>query len=147
MGAPKNDEAAAKGLGQLKDACTLPPPHSGHSCVRVSDLQPSDVKPSRGDSKAQSEASGQTIEQQIDDLIMRMKDCISHDENKHDQKWGERCITKVQFKQQMKDLIKDSERKARIDELERYQKDATGNPAHNWNYVKDRLQELKKGER
>ena len=44
------------------------------------------------------------LEEQIDDLIMRLKDCISH-EDRYDQPFGERCITRVQFKQQMKTLI------------------------------------------
>lgn len=35
---------------------------------------------------------------------MRMKDCISH-EDKPDQPFTDRCITKVQFKQKMKALI------------------------------------------
>lgn len=43
----------------------------------------------------------QILEAEMDDLIMRMKDCISHEDN-HDQTWTDRCITKVQFKQQMK---------------------------------------------
>lgn len=57
------------------------------------------------------------LEAEMDDLIMRMKDCISH-ENNPDQQFGPRCITKVQFKQQMKALLASQVAAARIDTIE-----------------------------
>lgn len=45
------------------------------------------------------------FEQELDDLIMRLKDCISHE---HTNQFGDRCITKVQFKQEMKALYQSS---------------------------------------
>lgn len=61
------------------------------------------------------------LREAMDDLVVRLKDCISH-ENKHDQEFLPRCITKVQFKQEVAQLIDTyTERKtleARIDEWE-----------------------------
>lgn len=57
------------------------------------------------------------LDKQIDDLIMRMKDCISH-ENKHNQQFTDRCITKMQFKRELKSLLIQEKLKGQIEALD-----------------------------